>query len=155
MPEWANNNIDFVMKLRQIFESDKVSNNLHLWIDSIFGVNQKSIKIQNTNIEVKLFLQTAYENGVDIGNEPDEYKEFLYALVLVGLIPNQVYTKPFPKRKENVASKNLLDNSKLQILSAKNSNTSNLGYIGTEPNLNKNENVYIILKLILNNIYLV
>lgn len=51
LPEWAQNSPElFVQKLREALESDLVSQNLHHWIDLIFGYKQRgeeAIKYNN------------------------------------------------------------------------------------------------------------
>jgi len=37
LPNWAHSPEDFLKKNRAALESDYVSNNIHLWIDLIFG----------------------------------------------------------------------------------------------------------------------
>lgn len=49
LPPWAENAADFVSKLRQALESDYVSNNLHHWIDLIFGYKQRGDEAKKAN----------------------------------------------------------------------------------------------------------
>lgn len=41
LPIWAANPYHFVSQLRQILESEEVSQGIHHWIDLIFGYKQK------------------------------------------------------------------------------------------------------------------
>ena len=43
LPTWASSAEDFLKKNRQALESEHVSNNLHKWIDLVFGAKQNSI----------------------------------------------------------------------------------------------------------------
>lgn len=50
LPPWAENPRDFIAKMRSALESDIVSQNLHQWIDLIFGYKQQgeeAIKANN------------------------------------------------------------------------------------------------------------
>ena len=59
LPNWAHSPEDFLKKNRAALESDYVSNNIHLWIDLIFGCKQRSID------DFNLFHPLTYEGSVD------------------------------------------------------------------------------------------
>lgn len=54
--------------MRQALESDYVSNNLHKWIDLIFGYKQRG---QEAIKACNLFHYLAYEGMVDIESKKD------------------------------------------------------------------------------------
>ncbi len=59
LPGWANDAQDFLKKMREALESPFVSNNLHSWIDLIFGYKQKgqvSIDANNGKKQLKIFI---------------------------------------------------------------------------------------------------
>lgn len=43
LPAWANSPEHFIQMHREALESEYVSNNLHRWIDLIFGYKQKGM----------------------------------------------------------------------------------------------------------------
>lgn len=59
LPNWATSAYDFLTKHRAALESDYVSNNIHLWIDLIFGCKQRSIE------DFNVFHPLTYEGSVD------------------------------------------------------------------------------------------
>jgi len=73
LPHWASSAIDCIGKLNEALESDYVSQNLHHWIDLIFGCNQSSF-FNHTN---------------DIKELTSKH----------GKIPHQVFTGPHPQRR--------------------------------------------------------
>ena len=81
LPRWADNPYDFVRKHRQALESDFVSQNLHLWIDLIFGHKQKGqAAVDATNV----FYYCTYEGAVDL----DAVKDPAEREALEGMINN-------------------------------------------------------------------
>ena len=60
LPKWADSSSDFLKKNREALESEYVSENIHLWIDLIFGSAQKSLDHDN------LFHPLTYEGAVDV-----------------------------------------------------------------------------------------
>lgn len=98
MPPWAESPKHFVETLRNALESDVVSNNLHNWIDLIFGYKQKgeeAIKAKN------LFYHLCYEGNVDLDSISDLNDKHALEVQIMefGQIPKQVFTVPHPKRK--------------------------------------------------------
>ncbi|KAL9658019.1 hypothetical protein ABK040_012259 [Willaertia magna] len=59
LPPWASSPSDFVQKCKQALESEFISNNLHHWIDLVFGIKVKSEKFNN------VYPSICY-SGVDI-----------------------------------------------------------------------------------------
>jgi factor associated with neutral sphingomyelinase activation len=47
LPKWARTPEEFLRKQKEALESEYVSQNLHLWIDLIFGIKQCSIEDNN------------------------------------------------------------------------------------------------------------
>ncbi|MCQ2818957.1 MAG: hypothetical protein MJ252_16955 [archaeon] len=56
LPAWAINHTDFLRKMREALESDYVNQNLHKWIDLIFGYKQRGkAAIENDNCKNNSF----------------------------------------------------------------------------------------------------
>jgi len=49
LPPWASSATDFIKKMREALESDYVSENLHNWIDLIFGYKQTGPEAEKAN----------------------------------------------------------------------------------------------------------
>lgn len=63
LPAWANDEKHFIQMNRMALESPYVSQNLHQWIDLVFGFKQQgqeAIKYDN------LYYYLTYEGAVDV-----------------------------------------------------------------------------------------
>lgn len=92
LPPWANDAYEFVRLNREALESDYVSDNLHKWIDLIFGYKQRGKEAENAH---NLFYYLTYENcSVDIEDMQDEIqKEATIAQVThFGQTPSQLFS---------------------------------------------------------------
>jgi len=72
LPKWANSPEDYLAKQREALESDYVSQNLHLWIDLIFGVSQCSFERLN------VFHPVTYEGNVDLQTLEDPMQRMAF-----------------------------------------------------------------------------
>jgi hypothetical protein len=110
LPPWAKGDpAIFIAKQREALESPYVSQNLHLWIDLIFGHKQRGeAAIDAANV----FHWMTYQGAMDLDSITDE-KERAQKISVInnfGQTPTQVFQKPHPK-KENVTKPIKLDTS--------------------------------------------
>lgn len=97
LPPWASSAADFTAKCREALECDHVSENLHHWIDLIFGFKQRgpeAIKADN------LFYYLTYEGAVDLEAIADRVeREGMESQIMeFGQTPKQLFTIPHPQR---------------------------------------------------------
>ncbi|GAB0089168.1 protein FAN [Sergentomyia squamirostris] len=98
LPPWAKNSPDlFVRTLREALESEYVSQNLHHWIDLIFGYKQRgeeAIKAHN------LFYHLCYEGAIDLDDVTDIADRHALEVQIseFGQIPKQLFTRPHVPR---------------------------------------------------------
>ncbi len=97
LPRWAKSADDFVRQHRLALESDYVSNNLHHWIDLIFGFKQQgeaAVKALN------VFYYCTYEGAVNLDAIEDaEEREAVEGMINnFGQTPCQLLRDPHPKR---------------------------------------------------------
>ncbi|EMR65376.1 putative beige beach domain-containing protein [Eutypa lata UCREL1] len=102
LPPWAKGDPKiFIAKQREALESPYVSQNLHQWIDLIFGFKQRGeAAVENLNV----FHYLSYSGAKDLDNITDSTERHATTSIIhnFGQTPHQVFTKPHPPR-ENVA----------------------------------------------------
>ncbi|KAI6781909.1 Beige protein-like protein [Emericellopsis cladophorae] len=101
LPPWAKGDPKiFIAKHREALESPYVSENLHHWIDLVFGFKQLGeAAVENLNV----FHHLSYSGSSDLDRMTDVNERAITAGVIhnFGQTPHQVFTKPHPAR-ENV-----------------------------------------------------
>ncbi len=98
LPPWAKGDPrEFVRLNRQALESDYVSNNLHHWIDLIFGYKQRGEEAVKA---VNVFVHLTYEGEVDVDSISDPLlRESTIAQINnFGQTPSRLFNQPHPKR---------------------------------------------------------
>ena len=98
LPPWAKSPEDFIIQNREALESDYVSENLHKWIDLIFGHRQRGDgAIESLNI----FYYLTYEGAVELENITNETERSSLEQFInnFGQTPTQLLKTPHPKRK--------------------------------------------------------
>ncbi|KAJ1521516.1 hypothetical protein ONE63_003179 [Megalurothrips usitatus] len=97
LPPWASCPSDFVKKLREALESSYVSQNLHSWIDLIFGFKQTGEAAVKAN---NVFYHLCYEGSIDLASITDPAQRHALEIQIMefGQIPKQVFKHPHPKR---------------------------------------------------------
>ncbi|KAJ4817326.1 hypothetical protein LUZ62_029892 [Rhynchospora pubera] len=99
LPPWARGSVrEFIRKHREALESDYVSENLHHWIDLIFGYKQRGKAAEDA---VNVFYHYTYEGNVDIDAVTDlTMKASILAQINhFGQTPKQLFTKPHVQRR--------------------------------------------------------
>ena len=83
-----NNPYDFIMIMKSVLESNKISYNIQNWIDLIFGSKVKGKEAELAN---NIFTEASYQENIDLSKKQN--KESLLRLVEFGLIHYKVMTK--------------------------------------------------------------
>ncbi|OVA05381.1 BEACH domain [Macleaya cordata] len=101
LPPWAKGSArEFIRKHREALESEYVSENLHHWIDLIFGYKQRGKAAEEA---VNVFYHYTYEGSVDIDSiaEPAMKASILAQINHFGQTPKQLFLKPHVKRRSD------------------------------------------------------
>ncbi|KAL0845732.1 hypothetical protein Bca101_018978 [Brassica carinata] len=99
LPPWARGSVrEFIRKHREALESDYVSENLHHWIDLIFGYKQRGKAAEKA---VNVFYHYTYEGNVDVDavTDPAMKASILAQINHFGQTPKQLFQKPHAKRR--------------------------------------------------------
>ncbi|KAH6864948.1 hypothetical protein BKA58DRAFT_321630 [Alternaria rosae] len=140
LPPWAKGDpAIFIAKQREALESPYVSQNLHHWIDLIFGYKQRGeAAIEAANV----FHYMTYQGAIDLDSITDE-KERAQKISVInnfGQTPPQVFQRPHPQ-KENITRPTKLDTSAESLhrvpgtLLESNDRISSLNYISKSDKL--------------------
>ncbi|KAJ6233252.1 beige/beach-related [Anaeramoeba flamelloides] len=120
LPQWANNDVfDFIKLHRQALESDYISENLHNWIDLIFGYKQRGDDaIKGLNV----YPEYTYLNHKEFGviEDLDLKSEITDIIGTIGLCPKRLFKNPHPKKKffsqmKKLKKKNSISKSQLTV----------------------------------------
>ncbi|OMJ93774.1 hypothetical protein SteCoe_3221 [Stentor coeruleus] len=97
LPPWATDARDFLSKMREALESSYVSENLHNWIDLIFGYKQRGEHAAQSD---NLFHPLTYEGSVDLDsvNDPLQRRAMELQINEFGQTPKQLFKIPHPPR---------------------------------------------------------
>ncbi|XP_076929295.1 protein SPIRRIG-like isoform X2 [Bidens hawaiensis] len=99
LPPWAKGSArEFIRKHREALESDYVSENLHHWIDLIFGYKQRGKAAEEA---VNVCYYYTYEGSVDIDavDDPGMKAAILAQINHFGQTPRQLFLRPHAKRR--------------------------------------------------------
>ncbi|XP_028392732.1 protein FAN-like isoform X2 [Dendronephthya gigantea] len=97
LPAWASGPKDFIRKCREALECPYVSDNIHDWIDLIFGYKQQGEEAWKAN---NVFYYLTYEGAVDLDSitDPNERASLESQILEFGQTPKQLFTSPHPRR---------------------------------------------------------
>jgi WD40 repeat protein len=104
LPPWCDNDPEQFIRLnRKALESKYVSENLHHWIDLIFGYKQTGAEAEAAQ---NVFHPFTYEGEVDIDAIEDQVQKdsIMSQIHAFGQTPNRLFTKPHPAKRVSVVS---------------------------------------------------
>ena len=98
LPPWANGDPnEFIRLQREALESKYVSQNLHHWIDLIFGYKQRGQAAIDT---LNVFIHITYEGEIDVDaiTDPIMRTATIAQINNFGQTPSRVFRKPHPQK---------------------------------------------------------
>ncbi|KAJ8303155.1 hypothetical protein KUTeg_019551 [Tegillarca granosa] len=97
LPPWAKDHVDFLNKLKTALECKYVSENLHHWIDLIFGYKQRGEEAEKAD---NVFYYMTYEGAIDLDSitDPNERACMEIQIMEFGQVPKQLFKTPHPQR---------------------------------------------------------
>ena len=100
LPKWASSPHDFIVKHRMALESPYVSQNLHKWVDLVFGYQSRGIEAEKAdNLYSPYFFETALTP--EVRKDPKQLRFVQEYALCFGQAPVQLFTKPVnPKKVE-------------------------------------------------------
>jgi hypothetical protein len=105
LPPWASDPFEFVRLNRKALESEFVSQNLHHWIDLIFGYKQRPPYLGGDDASVSscnVFYHLTYADAVNLEEllEKDKklHQTYVNQIAEFGQTPTQLFTTPHPQR---------------------------------------------------------
>lgn len=109
LPPWAKGDTKiFIAKQREALESTYVTQNLHHWIDLIFGYKQTGeAAVEAANV----FHYLTYRGGKDLDQieDPVQKTSDIQSIHQFGQTPHQIFTKSHPRRDEPQHRRDRLD----------------------------------------------
>ncbi|KIH94576.1 hypothetical protein SPBR_05474 [Sporothrix brasiliensis 5110] len=101
LPPWAKGDPNiFIAKHREALESPYVSQNLHKWIDLVFGHKQRGdAAVENLNV----FHHLSYHGAIDLDNIKDPQERAIVTGIIhnFGQTPRQVFSRPHQAREHD------------------------------------------------------
>ncbi|CAN8100413.1 unnamed protein product [Discula destructiva] len=97
LPPWAKGDPKiFIQKNREALESPYVTQNLHRWIDLVFGFKQRGeASVENLNV----FHHLSYHGAIDLDSLVGQERAIVTNIIHnFGQTPHQVFSKPHPSR---------------------------------------------------------
>lgn len=102
LPPWAKGDShEFIRLHRAALESKYVSDNLHSWIDLIFGYKQRG---EAAAASMNLFIHLTYDGEVDVDaiTDPVLKASTISQINNFGQTPSRLFNKPHPKKNSDV-----------------------------------------------------